>query len=117
MYDVGHMDDSDVRDNFFFFHAEDGIRYLTVTGVQTCALPISGARGFCRCRAAAGSRPTCCVPRSEERRVGKEGISRCSTVHSKNDINNTIDDRPEGAEKWLLENEKSVTRSEEGRVG
>src|SRR2546430_7530561 len=25
----------------FFFQAEDGIRYLTVTGVQTCALPIS----------------------------------------------------------------------------
>src|SRR2546430_11949263 len=24
----------------FFFQAEDGIRYLTVTGVQTCALPI-----------------------------------------------------------------------------
>src|SRR5205085_5858680 len=23
------------------FQAEDGIRYLTVTGVQTCALPIS----------------------------------------------------------------------------
>src|SRR2546430_5167885 len=35
---------------FFFFQAEDGIRDLTVTGVQTCALPIShrraaGARG------------------------------------------------------------------------
>src|SRR2546427_1194870 len=28
---------------FFFFQAEDGIRDLTVTGVQTCALPISGA--------------------------------------------------------------------------
>src|SRR2546430_4008701 len=28
---------------FFFFQAEDGIRDLTVTGVQTCALPI-----FCR---------------------------------------------------------------------
>src|SRR5256886_9998599 len=29
----------------FFFQAEDGIRDLTVTGVQTCALPISdGAR-------------------------------------------------------------------------
>src|SRR5256886_10421801 len=27
----------------FFFQAEDGIRDLTVTGVQTCALPISGA--------------------------------------------------------------------------
>src|SRR5690349_24953694 len=24
----------------FFFHAEDGIRVLYVTGVQTCALPI-----------------------------------------------------------------------------
>src|SRR2546430_9220795 len=28
---------------FFFFQAEDGIRDLTVTGVQTCALPISRA--------------------------------------------------------------------------
>src|SRR5712692_1595534 len=28
---------------FFFFQAEDGIRYGTVTGVQTCALPISVA--------------------------------------------------------------------------
>src|SRR5574339_703113 len=27
---------------FFFFQAEDGIRYRLVTGVQTCALPISG---------------------------------------------------------------------------
>src|SRR2546430_7913063 len=27
-------------DRFFFFQAEDGIRDLTVTGVQTCALPI-----------------------------------------------------------------------------
>src|SRR5215213_11344017 len=29
---------------FFFFQAEDGIRDWSVTGVQTCALPISGAR-------------------------------------------------------------------------
>src|SRR5579862_4029569 len=28
--------------SFFFFQAEDGIRDLTVTRVQTCALPISG---------------------------------------------------------------------------
>src|SRR5256884_4632649 len=27
--------------NFFFFQAEDGIRDVAVTGVQTCALPIS----------------------------------------------------------------------------
>src|SRR5690349_23133196 len=30
---------------FFFFQAEDGIRDLYVTGVQTCALPISVKRG------------------------------------------------------------------------
>src|SRR2546427_7328369 len=30
----------DCLDLFFFFQAEDGIRDLTVTGVQTCALPI-----------------------------------------------------------------------------
>src|SRR5256885_2176815 len=29
---------------FFFFQAEDGIRDYKVTGVQTCALPIYGAR-------------------------------------------------------------------------
>src|SRR6266542_5685538 len=29
---------------FFFFQAEDGIRDATVTGVQTCALPISWRR-------------------------------------------------------------------------
>src|SRR6266542_5128051 len=29
---------------FFFFQAEDGIRDATVTGVQTCALPISALR-------------------------------------------------------------------------
>src|SRR5437016_13309284 len=37
---------------FFFFQAEDGIRDWSVTGVQTCALPISGGRplslwGYC----------------------------------------------------------------------
>src|SRR5260370_42288883 len=30
---------------FFFFQAEDGIRDSSVTGVQTCALPISFAPG------------------------------------------------------------------------
>src|SRR2546422_6428776 len=30
-----------VRLLFFFFQAEDGIRDVAVTGVQTCALPIS----------------------------------------------------------------------------
>src|SRR2546429_2389071 len=31
---------------FFFFQAEDGIRDVAVTGVQTCALPISGPGQF-----------------------------------------------------------------------
>src|SRR5207249_4706130 len=31
---------------FFFFQAEDGIRDRNVTGVQTCALPISGIDGL-----------------------------------------------------------------------
>src|SRR3712207_2858101 len=30
----------------FFFQAEDGIRDIGVTGVQTCALPIFGAAGL-----------------------------------------------------------------------
>src|SRR2546429_3520563 len=30
--------------DFFFFQAEDGIRDVAVTGVQTCALPISWLR-------------------------------------------------------------------------
>src|SRR5438046_10435394 len=29
---------------FFFFQEEDGIRFWSVTGVQTCALPISPVR-------------------------------------------------------------------------
>src|SRR3712207_6953483 len=33
-----------LRLSFFFFQAEDGIRDIGVTGVQTCALPILGRR-------------------------------------------------------------------------
>src|SRR2546421_3820003 len=41
----------------FFFQAEDGIRDLIVTGVQTCALPISDdANALMR---AIGLRPSC----------------------------------------------------------
>src|SRR5690606_39424478 len=32
-----------IRVSYFFFQAEDGIRDFHVTGVQTCALPISFA--------------------------------------------------------------------------
>src|SRR5688572_31706809 len=90
---------------FFFFQAEDGIRDLTVTGVQTCALPIypmdfTDARWPARTRgmppatgqirivrsmpadaiqAPSGLIAMSLIPdwlRSEERRVGKECRSR-----------------------------------------
>src|SRR3712207_3014410 len=37
---------SDLASGFFFFQAEDGIRDIGVTGVQTCALPISDEIGL-----------------------------------------------------------------------
>src|SRR2546430_3673524 len=95
--------------SFFFFQAEDGIRDLTVTGVQTCALPISsswnrsddrgsGPRGDADGQALpqldrqlelrvartliGNPRPFHqAVFRSEERRVGKECRSRWSPYH------------------------------------
>src|SRR2546427_7981018 len=101
----------DLRSHFFFFfQAEDGIRDLTVTGVQTCALPIwiaapplLGARevyvdvrdarqpterGVDRPRELlqhlrlVGPRAHVQAHRrSEERRVGKECRSRWSPYH------------------------------------
>src|SRR5256886_7034427 len=45
---VGIMTRSVIIFFFFFFQAEDGIRDLTVTGVQTCALPISDVEAIGR---------------------------------------------------------------------
>src|SRR5437879_10929299 len=77
---------------FFFFQAEDGIRDTSVTGVQTCALPILRGRDGARRQSALGlgddarahellrgrarPDPRGDSPRSEERRVGKEGRVR-----------------------------------------
>src|SRR5438067_6854355 len=92
---------------FFFFQAEDGIRDRNVTGVQTCALPISSprpgdlanradrtslpARGGARSQhdrslyrpAPAQARTRRHQDRSEERRVGKECRTRWSAYHEK----------------------------------
>src|SRR5437016_10897068 len=73
---------------FFFFQAEDGIRDWSVTGVQTCALPISfggrskddSSRTCCPARRSGAERILALV-RSEERRVGKECRSRWSPYH------------------------------------
>src|SRR3712207_9420220 len=91
---------------YFFFQAEDGIRDIGVTGVQTCALPIYAPVPDPLC----GRRPRPCrddplrprqgparlsredrrrrpqrrrAARSEERRVGKECRSRWSPSHLK----------------------------------
>src|SRR5437762_11117791 len=93
---------------FFFFQAEDGIRDTSVTGVQTCALPISldlaggalkrirderGAHALAGFGSAKGSNEEAYLfqklvrtgfgsnNRSEERRVGKECRSRGSPYH------------------------------------
>src|SRR5204862_5264000 len=42
---------------FFFFQAEDGIRDLYVTGVQTCALPIFGKQRTARTQGAPACAP------------------------------------------------------------
>src|SRR5215216_6784442 len=56
---------------FFFFQAEDGIRYL-VTGVQTCALPISPTvRASCQALAA-----TCCAHCQPVSACGRRGAWR-----------------------------------------
>src|SRR5258706_495984 len=51
----------------FFFQAEDGIRDWSVTGVQTCALPISLPRGTMPTR---GRSSRCRAVRAEPREQG-----------------------------------------------
>src|SRR6266542_5247399 len=75
--------------SFFFFQGEDGIRDATVTGVQTCALPISAGRALSGRTGRAGTASygrRRKRPRSEERRVGKECRSRWSPHHQKKKI-------------------------------
>src|SRR5215467_8882702 len=73
--------------SFFLFQAEDGIRDYKVTGVQTCALPISCRRAAPSARSTSATRSDrpsltpMATARSEERRVGKECRSRWSPYH------------------------------------
>src|SRR6266576_3773762 len=72
---------------FFFFQAEDGIRVLYVTRVQTCALPIwsmslaTGVDSRIPFGISHDGGSSWSTTRSEERRVGKECRSRWSPYH------------------------------------
>src|SRR5437763_13701197 len=93
---------------FFFFQAEDGIRDTSVTGVQTCALPILRQLvqpGTVRAalRAALGAADLPGAPasrlRSEERRVGKECKSGWAPADKKHKMANVYTN---GNESWRV---------------
>src|SRR5207237_7359043 len=83
----------------FFFQAEDGIRDSSVTGVQTCALPISLLVAHTGSAAAGNLKP--------------ESNSKAVAI--------TVDDLPgavPGRGSWQAVGElKDLQRSEERRVG
>src|SRR2546430_12049030 len=90
--------------SFVFFQAEDGIRYLTVTGVQTCALPIypiSLSSASAAAASASASRPAPPAPAPSTR----TSSSRCACASR----------RASGA--GIVNCEAVASRSEERRVG
>src|SRR6266852_3076269 len=91
---------------FFFFQAEDGIRDATVTGVQTCALPVSltssfltGAAALLRVararRAAAASAVSSFLPIVEKKLgrflVGEASSAAAGTVAAGADVVSCVD--------------------------
>src|SRR5438093_9544055 len=63
---------------FFFFQAEDGIRDWSVTGVQTCALPISGVNAGAAAvgvpRLPGAQAAVSAVPASSSRRIMERSL-------------------------------------------
>src|SRR2546430_5067637 len=66
----------------FFFQAEDGIRDLTVTGVQTCALPISERPGPPGNRGSGGVRTRACRALQGGALQGDRKSTRLNSSHS-----------------------------------
>src|SRR5437763_9674323 len=86
----------DVCSVVFFFQAEDGIRDTSVTGVQTCALPISRLTSSANIVLAdevnrASPKTQSALLRSEERRVGKECRSRWAPDNKKKQVGSEQD--------------------------
>src|SRR2546430_17207895 len=94
----------------FFFQAEDGIRDLTVTGVQTCALPIlseetaAGVAGFAEQAFSSPLEPAA-LERAFATAVGAAAPARRAQVASW------------AAAHWDWERCTDAYRSEERRVG
>src|SRR2546430_7761024 len=95
--------ESRMRIFFVFFQAEDGIRDLTVTGVQTCALPISTQSGHDDLRA--------------------QGMMRSAILQTRRTTPVTRPRRPAGSRipgrptAWRSCSAAGRDRSEERRVG
>src|SRR5207245_8065359 len=83
---------------FFFFQAEDGIRDATVTGVQTCALPIFSPAFVASPRTLDGA-----VRRVVERRRPRDTLLHGRSMEAMAEIVGVDDD--------------DILRSEERRVG
>src|SRR2546430_8751222 len=84
---------------FFFFQAEDGIRDLTVTGVQTCALPICSI-----CGAADGADP------QRGAGAGDRGGDLGRATGGLGGVSARLEDRPGPSSSYFLE---PLPRSEE----
>src|SRR5256885_13447252 len=67
---------------FFFFQAEDGIRDYKVTGVQTCALPISPGPRSVSCWAPWRWARSCCCRRCITCFACSRGVPDGSVEHS-----------------------------------
>src|SRR5438094_7949597 len=107
----------------FFFQAEDGIRDRTVTGVQTCALPICPSHDHINVfpthadylapfRTLLGSLPSDGLlvassgeARSEERRVGKE----CHAGRVRPPVQNNTTDEKSGPGAEALHRDKRLS--------
>src|SRR5688500_20325105 len=83
-----------LRFTFFFFQAEDGIRDYKVTGVQTCALPISGVSPACVRNGRFRSR--------QARRLRSQVLRQIGRASCRERVEISVDDG------WLKK--KSVTR-------
>src|SRR5215217_3883529 len=74
---------------FFFFQAEDGIRDIGVTGVQTCALPISALRD--------GDvvliRPGAGIPADGRVRAGTSAVNEATITGESVPVDKTAGDR------------------------